>query len=48
MKKYNIDYIDNGGDLCHVWVMASSKDDARVQVKQEYWDIDRIVQIRES
>ena len=46
MEKYYIDYIDKSGDLCHVWVMASSKDDAKQQARREYWDIGKIIQVR--
>ena len=45
MKKYYIDYTDKEGDLCHVWVNADSKEDAKCQAKSEYWDIDEIISI---
>ena len=45
MKKYYIDYMSKEGDLCHVWVNASSKQDAESQAKREYWDIDEIISI---
>lgn len=48
MKKYYVDYIDTSDDLCHVWVEASSKEDAKRQVKHEYWDIKDIIRIKES
>lgn len=47
MKKFYIDYVDKGGDLCHVWVMASSKEDAKIQARQEYWDIDSIISVHQ-
>ena len=31
MKKFFVDYLDKGGDYCHVWVEANSKDDAIYQ-----------------
>lgn len=43
MKTYYIDYIDNEGDLCHVWVEAFDKNDAKRQVRYEYWDINEII-----
>lgn len=46
MNRYYIDYIDNDGDHCQVWIDASSKDDAISQVKREYWDIQEIISVR--
>lgn len=43
--KYYIDYIDKDGDLCHVWVTATSEEEAINQVEQEYWDIENIISI---
>ena len=48
MKKYIVKYIDNDGDLCSVWVEADSIQDAKLQVKREYWDIKEIVSCNES
>lgn len=45
MRKFHVDYIDKSDDLCHVWVTAINEEDAIEQVKQEYWDIKRIVQV---
>lgn len=45
MKTFYIDYIDKEGDLCRVWVEASSKEDAERQVRYEYWDIEEILEI---
>lgn len=45
MRKYNIDYIDNTGDLCHVWTEASSKSDAIDYVKGEYWNVKEIIDV---
>ena len=42
---YYIDYLDKSKDLTHVWVDATSKEDARRQVMREYWDIDEIIRI---
>ena len=44
MRIFHVDYIDKSDDLCHVWVNAVKEEDAIEQVKQEYWDIKRIVQ----
>lgn len=43
--KFYVDYEDGGGDLCHVWVNADSKEDAISQVKREYWDIADIISV---
>jgi len=43
--KYYVDYEDRGGDLCHVWVNAASSCDAESQVRDEYWDIERIISV---
>lgn len=46
MKRFHIDYIDKSGDLCHVWVNAASKQDANIQAKHEYWDIQEIINVK--
>lgn len=43
--KYTIDYVDKNDDLCHVWVQASGKEEAKRVAKREYWDIARIIQV---
>lgn len=43
--KFYVDYEDKEGDLCHVWVNASSKQDAEAHAKREYWDIENIISI---
>lgn len=48
MKKYIIKYMDKSDDLSSVWVTASSKEDAKVKVKREYWDIVDIISCVES
>lgn len=48
MKKYIVKYIDNDGDLCSVWVEASSKQDAKTEVRRKYWDIKEIVIVNET
>lgn len=39
MKKYEVYYHDESGDLSHVWVEASNKEDAISQTKREYWGL---------
>lgn len=39
MDKYIVKYTDKYGDLSTVWVTADSKDDAKKQVRIEYWDV---------
>lgn len=45
MKKFYIDYISNEDDLCHVWLNAYNKEDAKERVKREYWDIKEIIRV---
>lgn len=47
MRRFYVDYSDKGGDLCHAWVFADSKQDAINQVKREYWDIDEIISVHQ-
>lgn len=47
MKKYTVHYYDNSGDYCHVWVMARNKEHAIDQVRDEYWDIQKIIEVEE-
>ena len=48
MKKYIIRYIDKSGDTSSVWVEANSKEEAKREVKREYWDIKEIINCREA
>lgn len=43
--KYYIDYYDNTGDLCHIWVEAGSKAEAENEARHEWWDIEEIISI---
>lgn len=43
--KFYVDYEDKEGELCHVWVNASTKQEAEAQAKREYWDIENIISI---
>ena len=45
MDKYIVKYTDKCGDLSTVWVTADSKDDAKKQVRREYWDVQDIVMV---
>jgi type II secretory pathway component PulF len=45
MDKYIVKYTDKKGDLTSVWVHADSNEDAKRQVKQEYWDVVDIVMV---
>lgn len=46
MKTFKVSYIDLEGDLCHVMIEAYTKEDARVQLKREYWDVREIIRIQ--
>lgn len=48
MKTYFISYLDNEGDLCHVNVEAFDKDDAKIQVKREYWNVEEILEVTDE
>lgn len=48
MKKYVIRYRTLEGDFESVIIEAYSKEDARVQLKREYWDVHEIMSIREK
>ena len=45
MDKYVVKYTDKGGDLSSVWVYAGSKEEAKQNAKNEYWDIVDIVMV---
>ena len=46
MKTFKVSYISLEGDLCHVTIEAYTKEEARIQLKQEYWDVREIVRIQ--
>lgn len=48
MKEYIIRYRTLEGDMDSVIIEAYSKEDARVQLKREYWDVQEILSIREA
>mgnify|MGYP003319980528 CR=1 FL=1 len=43
MKKWKVTYRDEDGDITNVWCTAPSKSDAIEYVKDEYWDIEDII-----
>ena len=45
MKTFFVSYLDSEGDLCHVYVEAFDKDDAKLQVRREYWNVEEILEI---
>lgn len=48
MKKYYVSYLDKGDDYSTVWTMASSKQEAIENVKDEYWDVKQVVDCYEA
>ena len=40
-------YLDLEGDLCHVRVEAFDKDDAKLQVRREYWNVEEIISVED-
>ena len=47
MREYIIRYITLEGDTNSVIIEAYSKEDAKVQLKREYWDVREILSVRE-
>jgi type II secretory pathway component PulF len=47
MREYIIKYITLEGDTDSVIIEAYSKEDAKVQLKREYWDVREILSVRE-
>ena len=47
MKEYVVRYITLEGDIDSVIIEAYSKEDAKVQLKREYWDVREILSVRE-
>lgn len=48
MKEYIIRYRTLEGDMDSIIIEAYSKEDARVQLKREYWDVHEIISVREK
>lgn len=46
MKTYLVTYITLEGDTDTVSIEAYSKEDAKKQLKQEYWDVREIIRVR--
>lgn len=44
MKKWKVTYRDESGDITSVWCKANTKNDAIDYVKDEYWDVEDIVE----
>ena len=42
-KKYYVTYLDKEDDYSTVWTMASSEQEAIENVKDEYWDVKRVI-----
>lgn len=45
MKNYKISYVTLEGDLSHVTIQAYNLEDAKSQLRQEYWDVQEIIQV---
>ena len=48
MKNFIISYITLEGDLSKVMIEADSREDAKIQLKREYWDVREILRVRDS
>lgn len=40
--KFRVDYLDTEGDYHKCWVEANSIEDAKNQVRREYWNVEEI------
>lgn len=47
MKEYIIRYITLEGDTDSAIIEAYSKEDAKVQLKREYWDVREVLNVKE-
>ena len=43
MKKYYVSYLDQDGDVSTVWTTAESEQEAIENIKDEYWDVQLII-----
>jgi type II secretory pathway component PulF len=48
MKNFIISYVTLEGDLSNVLIEAHSREDAKIQLKREYWDVREIIRVREA
>lgn len=48
MKEYRIKYVTLEGDTDTVIIEAYSKEDAKVQLKREYWDVREVLSVKEA
>jgi type II secretory pathway component PulF len=48
MRSYKVTYITLEGDVDTVIIEAYSKEDAKVQLKREYWDVREVVRVKEA
>lgn len=46
MKTYLVTYVTLEGDTDTVSIEAYSKEDAKKQLKKEYWDVREIIRVR--
>ena len=47
-KYYYVTYLGKDDDYTTVWTMASSKQEAIENVKDEYWDVQRVIDCYEG
>ena len=45
MKKFKINYRTLEGDISQVYVEAGNTEDAKVQLRKEYWDVYEIINV---
>lgn len=47
MRSFKITYITLEGDIDTVIIEAFSKEDAKVQLRREYWDVREVLRVKE-
>ena len=48
MIKYRIYYLTSNGEMRQTWVNAYSKEDVIEKLKENYWDIDTVINIKKD
>ena len=43
MKKYYVSYLDQDGDVSTVWNISESEQETIENIKDEYWDVQLII-----
>ena len=46
-KKWKVSYLDKHDDLTNVWVYADNAEDAILEVKSEYWNVEEVIYVED-